>query len=385
LKSINPFKRGFAVWWLAICLASLASCSRAPTDPKPEIPSPTANGNVVGFAPGAPQLNYLSVETARERKELVTGLTGRLAWDDDVTARVFPAVSGRTVAIEVNPGQSVKTNAVLARIKSPDFGQAQADARKAIADLKNAERALDRTRALLKHGAAAEKDLETAETEHARAVSEQQRALATLSMYGGNAESGGVDGMFELRAPVAGTVVEKAINPGQEVRSDQVSDKPLFVISDPTRLWLFLDATEADVASMQQGQEVLVRARALPDKIFHGYIQVIGAGLDPATRTIKARCLVDNAEKLLRAEMYVSVDVTSASSGVEIPTKAIFLKDNQPHVFIQRTPGQFERRPVRLGTESGSRSVVLEGLAPDQNVVTEGCLLLEAMLEGENS
>jgi cobalt-zinc-cadmium efflux system membrane fusion protein len=325
------------------------------------------------------------VETARERKELVTGLTGRLAWDDDVTARVFPAVSGRTVAIEVNPGQSVQTNAVLARIKSPDFGQAQADARKAIADLRNAERALDRTRALLKHGAAAEKDLETAETEHTRAVSEQQRALATLSMYGGNADSGGVDGMFELRAPVAGTVVEKTINPGQEVRSDQVSDKPLFVISDPTRLWLFLDVTEADVASMQPGQEVLVRARALPDKIFHGSIEVIGQGLDPATRTIKARCSVDNIEKLLRAEMYVSVDVTSASSGVDIPTKAIFLKDNAPHVFIERKPGQFERRQVRLGTESGSRSVVVEGLAPDQNVVTEGCLLLEAMLEGENS
>ncbi len=384
MKLINQLNRGSAAWSLAVCLALLASCSRTPTVAKPDT-SPTTKGDVVAFAPGAPQLNYLSVETARQRKELVTGLTGRLAWDDDVTARVFPAVSGRTVAIEVNPGQFVQTNAVLARIKSPDFGQAQADARKAIADLRNAERALERTRALLKHGAAAEKDLETAETEHIRAVSEQQRALATLSMYGGNAESGGVDGMFELTAPVAGTVVEKTINPGQEVRSDQVSDKPLFVISDPTRLWLFLDATEADVASMQPGQEVLVRARALPDKIFHGSIEVIGQGLDPATRTIKARCLVDNAEKLLRAEMYVSVDVTSTSSGVDIPTKAIFLKDNEPHVFIERTKGQFERRQVRLGTETGSRSVVLEGLAPDQNVVTEGCLLLEAMLEGENS
>lgn len=385
MRSIHPFKNAFAVGWLAICLASLASCSRTPTAAKLESAVPTAKGDLVGFASGAPQLNYLSVETARERKELVTGLTGRLAWDDDVTARVFPAVSGRTVSIEVNPGQSVQTNAVLARIKSPDFGQAQADARKAVAELKSAERALDRTRALLKHGAAAEKDLETAETEYTRAVSEQQRALATLSIYGGNAESTGVDGMFELRAPVMGTVVEKAINPGQEVRSDQVGDKPLFVISDPTRLWLFLDVTEADVASLQLGQEVLVRARALPDKIFHGNIEVIGQGLDPATRTIKARCLVDNAGKLLRAEMYVSVDVTSASPGVEIPTKAIFLKDNKPHVFIERTPGQFERRPVRLGTESGNRSVVIEGLAPGQNVVTEGCLLLEAMLEGENS
>src|SRR5262249_50900376 len=135
-------------------------------------------------------------------------------------------------------------------------------------------------------------------------------------------------------------------------------------ISDPTRLWLFLDVTEADVASMRQGQEVLVRSRMLPEKVFHGTIEIIGQGLDAATRTIKARCLVDNSDKLLRAEMYVSADVTSASVGVDVPTKAIFLRDNKPNVFVQRAPGLFERRAVRLGNESEGRSVVIEGLNP---------------------
>jgi cobalt-zinc-cadmium efflux system membrane fusion protein len=169
------------------------------------------------------------------------------------------------------------------------------------------------------------------------------------------------------------------------VRSDQVGDKALFVISDPSRLWLFLDVTEADAGAVSPDQDILVHVRALPDKVFRGRLQNIGQGLDPATRTIKARCLVDNSDKLLRAEMYVSADVTTPASGVDIPTKALFLKDNEHFLFVETAPGQFQRHHVKLGIESNGRSVVLEGLLPGQRVVTDGCLLLEAMLEGENS
>jgi cobalt-zinc-cadmium efflux system membrane fusion protein len=367
-------------------VAILCSCSRQQQSGASEaIGEPTVNGDTVAFSPGAPHLGYLTIEPARERKGLVTGLTGRLVWNDDITARVFSSASGRTIEINANPGDHVRAGDVLARIKSAEFGQAQADARKAAGDLKTAERALERTRELLKHGAAAEKDLEAAEAEETRALSEKERTVAALSMYGATPGSSGVDGIFALRAPVEGTIVEKAINPGQEVRADQVADKPLFVISDPRRLWLFLDVTEADVASMSQGQEVLVRARALPDKVFHGNLEIIGQGLDAATRTIKARCLVDNAEKLLRAEMYVSADVTSVGSGLDVPTKAVFLKDNKYYVFVEKSFGQFERREVKLGAESEGRSVVVDGIAAGQRVVTQGCLLLEAMLEGENS
>ena len=372
--------------WAATCLMLLCSCSRIS---KPGGSDPSAGtiiaGDIISFAPGAPQLNYLTVEPARQRKEIATGLTGRLAWNDDLTARVFCPVSGRTVEIVANHGQKVQVGDVLARIKSPDFGQAQADARKAIGDLKNADRTFERTRELVKHGAASQKDLEAAEADHTRALSEKERAVATLSLYGGSPDASGIDGMFQLKAPVGGTVVEKVINPGQEVRSDQIGDKPLFVISDPDRLWLYLDVSETEVASLKPGQEVIVRARGLPGVTFHGRLEIIGQGLDPATRTIKARCVVDNYNKLLRAEMYVSADVTSASSGVDVPTKSIFLKDNQPYVFLETAPGHFEKRQIRLGTESEGRSLVLDGVAADQLVVTEGCLLLEAMLEGENS
>lgn len=371
---------------LSACLAVLSGCSqRQATGDTNLLGTPKIEGDKITFPTNAPQLGYVTIESAQERRAVATALNGRLAWDEDATARVFPPVSGRIIEIIANSGQRVETGDALAKIKSPDFGQAQADARKAIADLKQAERVLNRDRELLEHGAAAEKDVQAAEADYARALADKERALATLSLYGGNGDS--VNGVFSLKAPVAGMVVEKSVNPGQEVRSDQIGDKPLFVISDPTRLWLFLDVTETDVASLRANQEVLIHARALPDKVFHGRVKVIGEGLDAATRTIKVRCVVDNSGKLLRAEMYVSADIAASTvSDVDIPTKAVFLlKDNKHYVFVETAPGQFRRRAVEVGSESNGRSVVVEGLSAGQRVVADGSLLLEAMLEQDNS
>jgi cobalt-zinc-cadmium efflux system membrane fusion protein len=371
----------------AVFCAAFSGCTRHPSPSGPD-PAPGAKitGDKITFPAKAPQLGYLAVEPAQERKAVATALNGRLVWDDDVTSRVFTPVSGRVVEIVARLGQPVGAGDALATIRSPDFGQAQADARKALTDFTLAARTLARVRDLAEHHAAAQKDVEAAEADYTRAVSEKERALANLSLYGGDANAAGVNGIFSLKAPVDGVVVDKSVNPGQEVRGDQVGDKPLFVISKPERLWLFLDVTETEVAALAAGQEVLVHARALPEKTFHGRVDVIGEGLDPATRTIKARCIVDNPEKLLRAEMYVNAEVVAGkSAGVDVATKAIFAKDTQHYLFVETAPGQFERRAVRIGLETNGRSVVVEGLAAGERVVTEGALLLQAMLEGESS
>jgi len=141
-----------------------------------------------------------------------------------------------------------------------------------------------------------------------------------------------------------------------------------------------------DVAMLSSNQEVTIHARAFPDKLFHGHVEVIGEGLDSTTRAVKVRCVADNSEKLLRAEMYVNADVSASTvATVDVSTKAVFLKDNKRYVFVQTAPGQFQRRAVKLGGETNGRSVVINGLSVGEHVVTEGCLLLEAMLEGENT
>jgi cobalt-zinc-cadmium efflux system membrane fusion protein len=108
--------------------------------------------------------------------------------------------------------------------------------------------------------------------------------------------------------------------------------------------------------------------------------------MDPATRTVKVRGVVDNPENLLKAEMYVMVDLFQAtpagtSLGVEVPAQAIFMKDNQAQLFVEVSPGQYQRQPVTVGTEKDGKVPVLGGLAAGQRVVTEGCLLLRSLLE----
>jgi cobalt-zinc-cadmium efflux system membrane fusion protein len=121
-----------------------------------------------------------------------------------------------------------------------------------------------------------------------------------------------------------------------------------------------------------------------------GTVGKIGATMDSSTRTLKVRGVVRNPEKRLRAEMYVTVDVVEeaarlAQAGVEIPSKAIFLKGEQAFLFIERVSGQYQRQRVKLGIEQDGKVPVLEGVSAGQKVVTEGALLLQALIEGDQS
>lgn len=366
------------------------------------------HGDKVSVRTDSPQHAALDIAVAKPVENSREHLTGRLVWDEETSVRVFSSVAGRVNQIHVTAGQHVTAGETLATMSSVDFGQAQADSSKAEADLKLAGRTLTRLRDLFAHGAAAQKDVEAAEDDFENKKAERARSLARLSLYG--VESGTVDGMFPLKAPLSGVIVEKNINPGQEVRADQMLANdakmvlPLFVISNPARLSVMLDVTELDIAALRSGQTLQIHTRAFPDRVFEGKLGYIGDSLDPVTRTVKARGSVGNADGCLKAEMYVSVDVATngadrvpppvaAAPGgdgtsrapaapVEIPAKAVFLKDEQHFVFVEKTPGKYERQSVEIGAERDGRVSVTDGLIAGQRVVTEGSLLLQQVAEG---
>ena len=259
----------------------------------------------------------------------VTHVTGRLYWNEETTVGVFTPVAGRVTKILVDLGHSIKVGQPLAEIDSPDFAQALATTRTAVGNLAAADKAYSRSKELLEHGSAAVKDVEAAQAAYVAAMAERDRAEAVLANYGGSDK--GTNAVYILRSPIAGVLVEKNINPGQELRADAMLANapnlfaPSFVVSDPTKLWLQLDVAESDLAALQPGLRLQIHARSFPDKIFDGVVDRIGATMDPNTRTIKIRGTVNNPDKLLKAEMYVLVDVVQASDqkrgrwGVEVP------------------------------------------------------------------
>jgi cobalt-zinc-cadmium efflux system membrane fusion protein len=381
---------------LTLLLASLlaaSGCSRNAARP-PDAPTAKVEGDRVTYPAGAPQLAYLAVEEAQPRRLAVAHLTGRLYLADDATVRVFTPVAGQVTVVRADVGQAVAKDDPLAEISSPDYGQALADARSADASVTAAEKALNRSRDLLQNGAAAQKDVEAAEAAYGAASAERDRAAARLRLYHGS-ETGAGEQSYVLRSPIAGVVVERNINPGQEVRADQMLANatnlfaPLFVVSDPARLWLQVDASETDLSELEAGEAIRVTSNAFPGRVFAGSVTNIAPELDPTTRAVRVRGVVENPGALLKAEMYVSVDVVRdeskvAKAGVEIPSKAIFTIDRKSFLFVELAPGQFERREVEIGTEKDGKVPVRSGVAPGQRVVADGGLLLQAVLDPDN-
>jgi cobalt-zinc-cadmium efflux system membrane fusion protein len=312
---------------------------------------------------------------------------------DDATVRVYTPVAGQVTAIKSDIGQKVSTGAPLAEIDSPDYNQAQADERSAEANLGVAKKSYLRSKDLFEHGGAAEKDVEAAQSAYVAASAERDRAAARLRLY--HASGNGTDQVYVLRSPLDGTVVERNINPGQEVRADQMLANatnllaPLFVVSDISRLWLQVDAAETDLLNLEAGQQIRVISKAFPGQVFTGTVTNISPTLDPITRAIRVRGVVENPDRLLKAEMYVLVDVLLdeselAHAGVEIPSQAVITIDNKPYLFVEIGPGQFERRQIEIGSEKDGRVYVKTGVSAHQRVVTDGALLLQSVLESSD-
>lgn len=380
--------RTLAVFLSALALAG--GCRRA-APPSEEAAQPRVEGSKVILPPGSPQLASVGTAAADSCDGATLHLNGRLVWDDTVTVRVFSPFAGPVTRIDADVGQAVKQHDTLAWIASPDFGQAQSDARRAEGDFHLAERTLDRVRELFEHGASPRKDLDAAEAEFGRAQSERIRTVQRVALYGGSPDT--INLACPIKAPLEGVVVERNINPGQEVRPDQMLANapqffsPLFVITDPARLWVLLDVAEKDLPSVRAGQPIDVHTRAFPGRVFHGRTEVVPDSLDPSTRTARLRASVDNAARLLKAEMFVTVDLPGdRPAGTDVAARAVFLKGERHFVFVEAGPGEFLRREIRAGPEHDGKVPVLEGVLPGQRVVTEGCLLLEQILQtGGNS
>lgn len=344
------------------------------------------DGQKLHFAPAAPQLAYLKIEAVTaEPVPLSEPLNGRLAYDDNVTARVSAAVAGRLVKLVAQAGSSVRQGDLLAEIDAPDFAQAVADTRRAEADLRTKQAAFERAKMLADGGVLAKKDLESAENDRLAAEAEAERARARYrNLDAGNGKSskhGGVAQQYALRAPLAGIVTERQANPGTEVRPDQAN--PLFVVSDPTRLWAIAELAEKDLGKVRIGQSVSVLVDAYPEQRFPAKVKAIGDVLDPQTRRLQVRCDLANGKRLLKPEMFARiVPESEGPSRPRLPNAALISEGLHTSVFVETESGVVEKRRVKLAFRGQNESYVEEGVAAGERVVTVGALLLNAEMAG---
>ena len=367
-----------AVFALALALAALNSaCGNG--DAKSDVARPRLENDRIVFPKDSAQLGSFATEPVRESAPQQLRLSGRLVWNENRTVRLFPPFAGRVTHILVKAGDRVKPGQTLAVLASPDFGQAQADARRAQSDFALAEKNLNRLRELYAAGVSSRKEMITAEADYARAEAELARASGKIRLYGGGSES--VDQNLALASPIDGIVVERNINPAQELRPDQLANSPAtFVITDPSHLWVQLDATESQLASLKRGQTVRLRSSAWPEETFEATVETISDFIDPASRTVKVRGSVVNRHRKLKGEMFVTAELPDVvRAGLQVSERALVLSGGRYYVFVEESPGRFAWNEVEVeGVRDGVAGVV-SGVDLGQKVVVEGTLLLHRL------
>lgn len=356
--------------------------------PEPDATPATAAAKpepgILRFPSESPKLASIKVIPVEEFPvPLAEPLNGRIAYDENATARVSSPILGRVVRLSASSGDPVRAGDALLVLDSPDLAQAVTDAAKARADEQRKKRSLDRSKLLLDAGVIPGKDFESAEADFLQARAETQRAdlrLRNLNAHAG-ADS---DGRFSLRSPLSGVIADRQANPGMEVRPDLPN--PLFIVTDPTRLWVIIDLPEHNLSKVEAGHPVAVEVDAYPNERFPATIQRIGQTVDPATRRIQVRCTLANPERKLKPDMYARVTLLADEHrrAPRVPNSALITEGMYNFVFVEREAGVFEKRRIKLTVQDRDYSYVESGLDSGARIVAVGPLLLSAELKATN-
>ncbi len=344
-------------------------------------PVKAAKSDTITYPYTAPQLAFLKVQVAEAFPEpAIDSLNARLDYDDNHTARIFSPLAGRVTKIIAEVGNVVKAGDPLLQIDSPEFATAEAELAKAEADLVYRKQTFERAKQLIESQAIAQRDLEAASSALQQAEAESMRAKARLQ----NIALNGTDRQFILRSPIAGVVSERQVNAGSEVRPDAAH--PVFVVTNPQYLWVLVDLPEQYLEKVRMGQTMRVEVDAYPNEFFDSTVTVIADVLDPQTRRVQVRCELDNNKThKLKAEMFARVSPISErpSELPRVPNSAIFTQGVSSYLFVELSPGVFQRRRVDLSIQGREYSFVKTGLRINERVVTTGALLLNSELSGD--
>ena len=335
------------------------------------------------------------------RAEHVT--EGKVAIDEDRSTPVFSPYAGRVTKLLVRPGDAVQKGQPLFTIEAADTVQAQNDYITAMTAMNKAKSALglaeiqdQRARDLFEGKAVPLKDFQQAQANLIQAQNDMrssQTALEAsrnkLKILGFNEQDidtfrqkGGINPEITISAPIAGTVVQRKMGPGQYVSAG--SSDPVYVIGDLSTVWLTAFVRESDAATVAVGQEIAFTVLALPGRPLFARINYVATAIDPATRRLLVRATIDNKDGLLKPEMFANVTIYSPSdhAAVGVPKTALIYEADQVRVWVAHEDKTIELRQIKPGLTNGELVEVIGNLKPGEKIVTKGSLFIDRAASG---
>jgi cobalt-zinc-cadmium efflux system membrane fusion protein len=371
--------RGVVV--IAALIATGCGDGEPPVSPKEEANQPEADVNSITPKPEMMQ----RVKTGRP--ELID-IADKLQVPSQIQvnehgllSHISTYMTGRIIEVHAMLGDRVEAGAVLARISSPEFTQAQLAYLSAFSQTILAEKAAERARNLLNADVIAVAEVERRESELQILRAELEAARDHLRLLGVNStvlkelvKHGRILPSVAITASQGGTVIARNIIAGQVVEpADQ-----LFKIADLSAVWAVGNVPEQIARIVQVGQNVEVHVPALGNASLNGRIVFVADLVNPLTRTVEVKTEVDNPQRRLKPSMLATMHViVNRHKSLAVPEGAVVREAERDYVFIVQGNNQFKRMPVELGAEIGAMRPVLKGLVIDQGIVVDGAFDLD--------
>jgi cobalt-zinc-cadmium efflux system membrane fusion protein len=327
------------------------------------------------------QMSHVQVVTVEPSKLTRTlRLTGAVAYNAFNTTPVITQVGGPVARILVVPGVRVERGQPLLEVSSPDYSLLLASYLKAKDSFRVADKNYDRAKDLFEHHAIADRDLLQAESDRIQAQADLSAAEQGMKILGipkpEDLEKSPISAQIPLLAPISGEIVERLVSPGQVL---QAGTTQAFTISDMSTVWVLANIYQGDLAYVKNGDPATITTDSYPDK-FSGKISFLSPALDPTTRTLQARIVVDNPGGKLKKDMYCVATITAGTiaNAIAVPDSSILRDDeNQPFVYLAASSNQFGRQQVEIGQSENGKTQILKGLSPGEKVVGNGSLFLQ--------
>lgn len=367
------------------CLIAVAGCSSGDRERASQMTSYASRASSSEtprlFTIPEDQMSHVQVVTVEPTTLTRTlRLTGAVAYNAFNTTPVITQVGGPVTRILVVPGQHVRQGEPMLEVSSPDYSQLLDAYLKAADSSRLAEKNYARAQDLYQHHAIAQRDLEQAESDRNQARADLNAAEQGMKILGvknpGQLANAPASAQIPVLAPISGEVVERLVSPGQVVQAGQTQ---AFTISNLSTVWVLANVYQADLAYIHSGEDVSVQTDAYQGT-FHGRISYVSPALDPNTRTLQARVVVDNPGEKLKRDMYCTVTVTAGkvANAIALPNASVLHDDNnQPFVYVAVGANQFGRREVETGAGEDGLTQILKGVSPGDKVVGDGSLFLQ--------
>ena len=356
------------------------------------------------YTPSAAEWASLTIQPVTERGFRSENVTeGKIAIDEDRSTPVFSPYAGRVTRLLARPGDQVVKGQPLFVIEAADNVQAQNDFISAMTAMNKAKSALDlaqlqgtRAKDLFEGKAVPLKDYQQSQATLVQAQNDMRASQTAMEAARNKLrilgltdediatfqEKGRINPEITIFAPLAGTVVQRKIGPGQYVNAG--ASDPVYVIGDLSTVWMTAFVRESDCANVAVGQEVTFNVLALPGRPLSARLNYVATAIDPATRRLLVRATIDNKDFVLKPEMFANVTIYSAGDrpAVGVPKQALIYEGDQVRIWVAHPDKTIELRQIKPGLTNGDLVEVVGNLKPGEMIVTKGALFIDRAASG---